>query len=128
AVLGGRYRAYLGIDFSRNVNENWNVGFSFRRWTIDKQIGPLASKGDLNVLSHSYDIQTDYRTPNRKYHVMFNFARTFHKVNETGGIRDTASVIDYNSLFGYRDEDINLRDAQGGELRQQYHIYQQYKL
>lgn len=128
AVLGGRYRAYLGIDFSRNVNENWNVGFSFRRWTIDKQIGPLASQGDLNVISHSYDIQTDYRTPNRKYHVMFNFARTFHKVNETGGIRDTASVIDYNSLFGYRDEDINLRDAQGGELRQQYHIYQQYKL
>ena len=41
AVFGGNYRAYIGIDFSRNVNENWNVGFSFRRWTVDKQIGQI---------------------------------------------------------------------------------------
>lgn len=127
SVFGGNYRAFIGIDFSRNVNENWNVGFSFRRWTIDKQIGPLQSRGDLNVLGHSYDLQTDYRSPDRKYHVMFNFARTFHKVNETGGIKDTAEVIVYEELFDYDDEDINLRNAQGGELRQQYHLYQQYK-
>jgi len=134
SVLGGNYRAFIGIDFSRNVNENWNVGFSFRRWTIDKQIGPLQSRGDLNVLSHSYDFQTDYRSPDRKYHVLFNFGRTFHKVNETGGIRDTTAVVDstgailYNQLFDYDDEDINLRNAEGGELRQQYHLYQEYKL
>jgi hypothetical protein len=127
AVFGGNYRAYIGIDFSRNVTENWNVGFSFRRWTVDKQIGPLQSRGDLNVLSHSYDLQTDYRSSDRKYHVMFNFARTFHAVNETGGIRDTAEVIIYDELFDYDDEEINLRNAQGGELRQQYHLYQQYR-
>lgn len=127
SVFGGNYRAFIGIDFSRNVNENWNVGFSFKRWTVDKQIGPLLSRGDLNVLSHSYDFQTDYRSPDRKYHVMFNFARTFHKVNETGGIKDTTEILDYEELFDYDDEDINLRNAQGGELRQQYHIYQQYK-
>ncbi|HET8858710.1 putative porin [Marivirga sp.] len=128
SVLGGNYRAYIGVDFSRNITENWNAGFSFRRWTVDKQIGPLQSRGDLNVISHSYDISTDYRSPDRKYQVLFNFTRTFHKVNETGGIRDSAEIIVYENLFGYDDEDINLRNAQGGELRQQYHLYQQYKL
>uniref|UniRef100_UPI00345D5DA0 putative porin n=1 Tax=Marivirga sp. TaxID=2018662 RepID=UPI00345D5DA0 len=128
SVFGGNYRAFIGIDFSRNVNENWNVGFSFKRWTVDKQIGPLLSRGDLNVLGHSYDFQTDYRSPDRKYHVMFNFARSFHKVNETGGIKDTTEVVVYEELFDYDDEDINLRNAQVGALRQQYHLYQQYKL
>jgi hypothetical protein len=128
SVFGGNFRAFIGLDFSRNVNENWNVGFSFRRWTVDKQIGPLQSRGDLNVIAHSYDFQTDYRSPDRKYHLMFNFARTFHKVNETGGIKDTAQVVVFEELFDYDQEDINLRNAQGGELRQQYHLYHQYKL
>jgi hypothetical protein len=128
SVIGGNYRAFIGVDFSRNVKPNWNVGFSFRRWTIDKQLGPLSSRGDLNVLTHSYDVYTDYFTPNKKYRVLFNFARTFHKVDETGGIKDTASVIDYEELFDYEDEDINLRNGQSSELKQHYHIYQHYNL
>ncbi len=128
SVIGGNYRAFIGVDFSRNVKPNWNVGFSFRRWTIDKQLGPTQSRGDLNVLSHSYDIYTDYFTPNKKYRVLFNFARTFHKVDETGGIKDTATVVDYAELFDYEDEDINLRNARSSELRQHYHIYQEYNL
>lgn len=128
SVIGGNYRAYIGIDFSRNITENWNAGFSFRRWTVDKQIGPLQSRGDLNALSHSYDFFTDYQTPNKKYRILFNFARTYHRVNETGGIRTEDSVVIYDNLFGYEDADINLRNAEAGELRQQYHIYQQYKI
>ncbi|MBK6263818.1 putative porin [Marivirga sp. S37H4] len=128
SVIGGNYRAYIGIDFSRNVTENWNTGFSFRRWTIDKQIGPSQSRGDLNVLTHSYDIYSDYQTPNKKYRVLFNFARTFHKVNETGGIVPLDSVLIYENLFQYRDANINMRNSQAGELRQQYHVYQHYKI
>lgn len=128
SVIGGNYRAYLGIDFSRNVTENWNVGFNFNRWTIDKQIGPLQSRGDLNVLSHSYDLFTDYTTPNGKYRVLANFARTYHRVYETGGIKDTTSVLAFEELFDYEDEDINLRNGEAGMLRQQYHVYHEYKL
>ena len=128
SIFGGNYRAYLGIDFSRNVNPYWNVGFSFNRWTIDKQIGPATSRGDLNVLSHSYDIYTDYRTKNNKFRLLANFARTFHNSYETGGIADTATVVDYDELFDYEDEDINLRNVQSSELTQHYHTYAQYEL
>ncbi len=128
SVIGGNYRAYIGVDFSRNVNENWNTGFSFRRWTIDKQIGPSSNRGDLNVLTHSYDIFSDYQTPNKKYRLLVNFARTFHKVNETGGIATDDTTVVYDNLFEYRDAEINLRNSKAGELRQQYHIYQHYKI
>lgn len=128
SVIGGNFRAYIGVDFSRNVQPNWNVGFSFRRWTVDKQLGPETSRGDLNVLSHSYDLYTDYFSKNKKYRVLFNFARTFHKVDETGGIQDTATVVEYEELFDYEDEDINLRNARSSELRQHYHVYQEYNM
>lgn len=127
SVIGGNYRAFIGIDFSRNISPNWNVGFNFNRWTIDKQIGPTQSRGDLNTLSHSYDIYTDYTTPNKKYRVLFNFARTYHKVYETGGIISTDTVLILDNLFDYEDEDIQLRNAESSQLSQHYHIYQQYK-
>ncbi|MFQ3213400.1 MAG: hypothetical protein ACJAT1_000952 [Marivirga sp.] len=126
SVIGGNYRAFVGIDFSRNVLPNWNVGFSFNRWTIDKQIGPNRSRGDLNALSLSYDIYTDYQTPNKKYRVLFNFARTYHKVYETGGIVDVDTVLLFDNLFDYEDEEINLRNAESSQLTQRYHLYQQY--
>ncbi len=131
SIIGGNDRAYIGVDFSRNVNENWNVGFNFNRWTIDKQVGLTANRSqNTYVLSHSYDIYSDYQTPNRKYRLLVNFARTYHKVNETGGVQQPQSdtVLITDRLFGYRDANINLRSFQGGELRQQYHIYQQYRL
>ena len=80
SVFGGNYRAYLGIDFARNINPNWNVGFSFYRWTIDKQIGVATSRGDLNTLSHSYDIfKMDAEPPEKIVYIDNNIDNNIEK-------------------------------------------------
>lgn len=127
SVFGAHGRALLDATFTRNITPTWNAGIDFKRFTIDKQIGPLQNKGDINVLSTSYDFFTDYATKDGKYRLLANFVRLNHQVNETGGIL-AADSVPQRELFGYTDEEIRMHNAEGGSIIQNYHVYHQYKI
>lgn len=125
--IGGNGRSYVDIDFSRNINPNWNVGFDFRRISADKQLGPLASRDDKNSVSNAYDLYTRYYSPNKKYQILANFSRLGHTVAEAGGIVPDASG-QISELFGYEDAVIWLQQAESREVRSNIHVYQEYVL
>lgn len=126
---GGNGRSIVNVTHSRNVTPNWNVGFDFRRLTSDKQLGPAPRRGaDKNVVSTAYDLFTYYHTKDRRYHLMANFSRLRHRVNESGGIAVQAAPEDITNIIEYNESAIRLQNAENELLRINYHVYQQYKL
>lgn len=127
AVFGGEGRAVVDVQFSRNIDAFWNVGFDVTTINADKQINS-SGEGDRNTISWAYNFYTSFKTPDDKYHLLTNFSRIRHRVNESGGI--VPPEIDPTSnLFGYNDDaKIWLSNAQSSELFVNYHIYHQYKL
>lgn len=124
AVFGGNNRAIIETSFSRNINERWNMGFNFKRYTVDKQIGRELSRGDIQALTTSYDIFTDYTSEDGKYRVLGSFSRLGNVVNETGGIVPDTSGF----YFDYEDATIRFSDAFSNQIRQHYFVYQEYAL
>lgn len=130
-TFGGNNRAIIETTFARNVNERWNVGFDFKRWTVDKQIGRQLSRGDLNVLHTSFDLFSDFTSKDGKYRVLASFSRLGHVVNETGSIINNDTLVggatDLDGFFNYEDAQINLANAVGKQIVQHYFAYHEYK-
>jgi hypothetical protein len=122
-VLGGNNRSITEVDYSRNINPQWNIGGNYHRIIADKQFGARASRGDRHAESNNYYFYTGYKSKDQKYHLLAHFSRMNHKVRENGG------VIEHD-VFGLYDRrnNIFLRNAQSSELRTNYHLYHQYKL
>ncbi|MFC2185875.1 putative porin [Fulvivirgaceae bacterium LMO-SS25] len=125
-VFAGAGRSLLDIDFSRNVSEYWNVGFNFNTIRMDKQLA-AAGRGDRNVESNSYDIYTHYRDSSERYQAVAFFSRMSHGVSESGGIIPP-EVNEESEYFLYRDSRVYLSNGGSQEVRQNYHLYQEYML
>ena len=125
-VFGGGSRAVADFNYSRNVSENWNVGFDIYRITSDKQIG-YAGQGDRNVVSTTFDLYSYYKHKTLPYSMIISLANMSHNVEETGGIsvEEGAPLEDF---FQYQDADIHLSGAQTYDKRIQGHLYHQYEL
>ena len=124
-VWGGDGRATTDIVFSRNINKNWNFAFTYRPILVDKQI-QRRRKGDRHVISHYYDFNTSYRSPNNRYTLLANYRRMRHRVFENGGI-----FLSENSRFeSYFSQNAQpfLQVAQSEDLRSTGHVYHQYQL
>lgn len=125
-VFGGGSRSIADFNFSRNVNENWNVGFDIYRITSDKQIG-YAGQGDRNVVGTTFDIYSYYKHSKLPYTMIVNLANMSHNVEETGGI-----LIDSDApaeeFFQYQDAEIRLEEARTYDKRLQGHLYHQFQL
>lgn len=126
AFFGGGNRNMLDIEFARNVNPRWNVGFEFHTIKARKTLNPNA-RDDNMVEQTSYSFHTNYRSENGRYWLLGNFSRMKHLVNEIGGI--IPPEIDSNSVyFTYEDAKVWLRNSQARDLRQDYHVYHEYKV
>ena len=51
--FGGLGRSKVDFEFSRNVNESWNLTLAINRISSDKQVGAIRNKGDKNIKSSS---------------------------------------------------------------------------
>ncbi|MDF2158345.1 putative porin [Algoriphagus sp. CAU 1675] len=126
AFFGGGNRNMLDIEFARNVNPRWNVGFEFHTIRARKTLNPVA-RDDNMATNTAYSLHTNYRSENGKYWFLGSFSRTRHLVNEIGGIippeQDSTSVY-----FTYEDAKVWLRYSQARDLRQDYHFYHEYKV
>jgi len=124
-ILGGRGRSITRATYSRNINPQWNFGFTYRGLFIDKQVG-RQGKGDRNARSHYYDFHTAYETKDSTYRVFFNFRRNNHLVVESGGVH----VVDSTVIRNFFDQNAQpfLLEAMSRELRMNIHLYHQYKV
>ncbi|WP_317167984.1 putative porin [Cyclobacterium jeungdonense] len=126
AFFGGGNRNQLDVEFVRNIRPNWNVGIAYRTIRARKTLNPTR-RDDNNVVNDSYEIHTNYSSPNGKYRLLANFTRMEHNVNEQGGI--IPPEVDTTSLyFTYEDSKVWLRNSRAKDLRQEYHLYQQYEI
>ncbi|GMQ23403.1 putative porin [Algoriphagus sp. oki45] len=126
AFFGGGNRNMLDVYFARNVNPRWNVGFDFRTERIRKTLNP-DSRDDYMTEQNAYGLHTNYRSENGRYWLLGAFSRMRHLVNEIGGI--IPPEVDSTSLYyTYEDAKVWLQNSQAIDLRQDYHLYHEYKL
>ncbi|WP_375583097.1 putative porin [Cyclobacterium xiamenense] len=126
AFFGGGNRNKLDVEFVRNIQPNWNVGFAYRTIRARKTLNPTR-RDDNNVVNDSYEFHTNYVSPNGKYRLLASFSRMKHNVNEQGGI--IPPDVDTTSLyFTYEDSKVWLRNSRARDLRQGYHLYQQFEI
>lgn len=126
AFFGGGSRNMLDIEFARNINPRWNVGFELHTIRARKTLNP--NRRDDNMVDQtSYSLHTNYRSENGRYWILGNFSRMRHIVNEIGGI--IPPEVDSTSIyFTYEDAKVWLRNSQARDLRQDYHFYHEYKV
>ncbi len=126
-VWGGKGRAATRIEFSRNINPQWNFGFNYRPLLVDKQI-QRKGKGDRQTVSHYIDLYMAYRTKNDKYSVLASYRRIRHTVNENGGVNVTVPPDStYASLF-LKNTKPKLSYATSVEQRNNFHYFHQFKV
>lgn len=126
-ILGGRGRALTRATFSRNINENWNFGFTYRGLFIDKQVGGRG-KNDRIVRSNYYDLHSNYQNKDSTYRLFFSFRRGFHRVEEYGGVSLADSLLlDLPSYFQDNAQPW-LTNAESNDLRIAVHVFHEYKV
>lgn len=126
AFFGGGNRNMLDISFARNVTPRWNLGLDFNTMRVRKTLNPV-ERDDNMVEQNAYSLHTNYRSENGKYWLLGSFSRMNHEVFEIGGI--VPPEVDPSSLyFTYEDAKVWLKNARARDLRQDYHLYHEYKL
>ena len=125
AVFGENGRNLLDVTFTRNITPRLNVGIDVRTFLIDRNVGRPIGRSDRVVESYQYDAFASFSTKDNRYWVMGSFSRWNHEMFNTGGAQ-----VDGDSLEAYGDVDLAitvLDDAVTSDLRQHYHVYQEYR-
>ena len=130
-VLGGRNQNVLNFDFSQNVNARLNFGFNAQRVTSRKQYGAqtlTTSSNDIFLVqSWAFVGHMNYRTKNEKYTLLAHFNHLNHDQPEQGGVLPNPRADGTVDRF-YYEGNPRLPRADGKELQNRWHLYQQYKL
>ncbi|MEO9871675.1 putative porin [Ekhidna sp.] len=125
-LLGGGNRNIVDIGFSRNVNENWNLGFDVRKITANKQLAPT-NQTDRQVLGTSFVAYTHYKHSTAPYQMTANYSSMSHKVAEVGGARPTSENL-RSDFFLFNNSLVRLEEAQSVVKTSRWHLYQDYQI
>ncbi len=134
-ALGGRNQNILRFDFTQNINPRLNAGFAVQRFTSQKQFGGIlnSSNSSDRLLAQNWGFlgHTNYTSSNDKYTLLLHFINMNHELAEQGGVlpgetltSDGSTVV---NLINY-DGDPRLTSVFGREIRNDWHIYQQFVL
>jgi hypothetical protein len=126
-ILGGKGRSLTRATFSRNISPNWNFGFTYRGLFIDKQVA-RTGKGDRITRSNYYDLYTTYQSKDSTYRLFTNIRRSFHRVEEYGGILLPDQANFQLSEFFEVNASPWLTNAESNDLRINAHLFHQYKI
>jgi Putative porin len=123
-IWAGNGRAMSHIEFTRNINPRWNFGFNYRPILVDKQI--QRKFADRQTVSHYYDFFTTYKSKKERYFLAITYRRIRHRIRENGGVL-LGTDTTFKAFF-----DVNakptLTTSESEELRQNFHLFHQYKL
>ena len=126
-MLGGGNRNIIDIGFSRNVNPNWNVGFKYRRLTVDKQLA-RDGQGDRQVEGAAFAAYTHYKHAKVPYQLLFHYSQLNHNAVDLGGVRFLDTDSSRTDLFQYEIALLRLEDAQTNVKDRRIHLFQEYQL
>ncbi|QNL20842.1 hypothetical protein HZR84_02410 [Hyphobacterium sp. CCMP332] len=125
-VQGANNFSNLKAEFSRNIGPYFNSTFKVDRFTSDKS---LANVGRDRLVEHwSFIYNTNYRSKNGRYKVLYHYSHLSHEVEEQGGIRPLLSDRIPEDLYLYQSANVWLNDAFTWERRNNHHLYQHFKI
>lgn len=122
------------INYSRSLKKNFSVGVNYERIASNQVLGTALT---LPLVEHnSFTLYSRFQSEDGRYHLLANYTSNRNKVAETGGIYPSdqeqkritrlGGVVD--SLFSYSDERVYLTSARNVEDRDQFHLFQTYRL
>ncbi|MDE0472262.1 MAG: hypothetical protein OXH57_10010, partial [Ekhidna sp.] len=126
-LLGGGNRNIVDVGFSRNVNKNWNLGFDFRRITVDKQLANNG-RGDRQVEGSTFVGYTHYKHDKLPYQLMFHYSQMNHNAVEMGGVRYPNADSLQSDLFDFDNALLRLEEAQTNSKERRIHLYHDFRL
>ena len=125
--FGGNGRSLVDFVFSRNINQNWNIGFDVHRISSDKQVAATKTKGDKNVTSSLFKLFTYHKSRDKKLTLYSDYVSFNYNIFGTGGID-----IDLESLpldfFIYNDFETRLKQIENIEKRSRFNTLLNYKV
>jgi hypothetical protein len=124
-VQGGRQQNILETEFSRPVNSLWNVGFTVRRATANRQVA-LRRAREIQTEHWGAAFNTRFTSRDSSYKLFLGYHHMRHKLFETGGIAPQPGETRAD-LFDYRIERVRLADtALNLQTVHQWHLYHTY--
>lgn len=124
--LGGGNRNLVNIGFSRNINENWNIGFDLRTITTNKQLAPQ-NQTDRLVVGTSFVAYSHYKHKKLPYQAAINYSSMSHKVVEQGGARPTSDSL-RTDFFLFDNVLLRLDDATSVTRTTNWHFYHDFQI
>ncbi len=124
------------ISYSRSLKKNFSVGAAYERIASNKIIGTTSGAvGGVGLVEHSNVLFfARYQSEDGRYHLLANINTSSHRAVEQGGVwplplEITDPVNPYpGNLFNYSSERVYLTGAQNAEDREQFHLFQSYRL
>ncbi|QMU31508.1 hypothetical protein HUW48_09685 [Adhaeribacter radiodurans] len=115
--------------FSRNVNENANVGFTYERIASEKFYGSSNVRGSRQVERTGITFFTHLQTKENRYHLFANVRYTEQAMLESGGIRpDPLDEGSLDSLYETDEVQVYLSSASNREYRKNVHLSQVFRI
>lgn len=128
-MQGGSGQQMFDGTFSRNINQNANVGFTYERISSEKFYGGTNIKGDRQVERTGLTLFTHLQTKENRYHLFANINYAEHAMLESGGIQpDPSDKGSLDSLFALDEVQVNLISASNREYRKNAHLSQIYRI
>lgn len=126
-VQGGNGQQIFDGTFSRNINENSNVGFTYERLSSEKFYGTSNTRGTRQVERTGITLFTHFQTKENRYHLFANINYAEHAMLESGGINNSDdSVVD--SLYQTDNVQVFLNSATNREYRKNAHLSQVFQI
>ncbi|MDQ3290642.1 MAG: hypothetical protein M3Q05_05065, partial [Bacteroidota bacterium] len=128
-VQGGNGQQIFDGTFSRNVNENASVGFTYERIASEKFYGASNIRGSRQVERTGFTLFTHLQTKENRYHLFANIRYTEQAMLESGGIRpDPEDNNNLDSLYEADEVQVNLNTASNREYRKNVHLSQVFRV
>ena len=125
--FGGLGRSKVDFEFSRNVNESWNLTLAINRISSDKQVGAIRNKGDKNIKSSSVRLNVFHNSKNKKITHYTDFMTLNHNILGTGGVNLVTDSLPLK-FFLYKDFEVRLIDINNLYKNLRLESYTDYKL
>lgn len=123
---GSRGQQSMEVNFARNINPQWNIGFDLRRVVSKKIIGRV-NRNDRLAEYWTAAVQFSHLSKDTRRMVLGSFNHFYYTLNETGGIKpDSGDVLD--DLYDQYLERVWLSKVRTLDRRYQYRLYAQQAL
>ncbi|QNF35238.1 hypothetical protein HUW51_21880 [Adhaeribacter swui] len=127
-VQGGNGQQIFDGTFSRNVNENASVGFTYERISSEKFYGTATTRGARQVERTGFTLFTHIQSKENRYHLFANVNYAEHAIVESGGIQRDDPESSVDSLYQTDNVQVFLNTATNKEYRKNAHLGQVYRI